>query len=91
MSGDERAGGTSETKIDLWEELGTNTLKSARECVSAIIENIRQQNFWPPTPTRQSPAWDPFAKLFFEDPEAAVTAPEVPTANTQTPTPNGEV
>ena len=66
---------SSETKIDVWETLTANTLRSARECVSAVIENIRQENFWPPTPTRQSPKWDPFAKLFFEDPVAAVKAP----------------
>ena len=64
----------SETKIDLWHNLDAGTLASALNCAVRVVENIQAQNFWPPTPTRQFPKWDPFKKLFFEDPLAAVKA-----------------
>ena len=65
----------SETKIDLWEDLTSNTLDSAKNCAVQVIENIQKQNFWPPTPSKRFPRWDNFKKIFFEDPEAAVKAP----------------
>ena len=65
----------TETKIDLWEDLDSGTLESARQCASGVIGSIRDQRFWPPTPCKHAPSWDPFKKLFFDDPLAAVRAP----------------
>ncbi|MGI9240862.1 MAG: PD-(D/E)XK nuclease family protein [Verrucomicrobiales bacterium] len=66
----------TETRIDLWEDLDQQTLDSARQCAGGVIGSIRGQHFWPPTPTKQAPSWDPFKKLFFDDPLAAVKAPD---------------
>ena len=65
----------SETKIDLWDDLSSKQLESARECAAGVINAIRAENFWPPAPDRQIPNWAPFSKLFFADTEAAVAWP----------------
>jgi len=62
----------SETKIELWETLDTRTLASAQNCAANVIENIKNQVFWPPT---EKPRYDDFKKILFDDATASVNAP----------------
>ena len=63
----------AETKIDLWQNLDTDTLSSAKNCATKAIENIKNQVFWPPA---EKPKYDDFKKILFEDAEASVAAPQ---------------
>ena len=70
LSGYVQLGATKgDVYLDLWHDLDDNLLESARQCALGVIENIRQQVFWPPA---QSPAFDDFAPLLFGDPLTAI-------------------
>lgn len=59
-----------EVAISMWEDIDDRYLESAKDCVSGIIESVRNQRFWPPT--ERLPYRDNFEELFFGDPLTSV-------------------
>jgi len=37
-----------ETGVSVWTDLGENYIEAARECIDKVIDNVKEQVFWPP-------------------------------------------
>ncbi len=52
-----------EVQISLWDQLGEDTLESARSCAENIIEAVQKENrFWPPS---EKVTYDDFEEILF--------------------------
>ena len=70
VSGYVQLGATkSEVHLDLWQDLDSELLASARECALGVIDAIQNEVFWPPS---EKPSFDNFANLLFSDPQSAI-------------------
>lgn len=63
----------SDTAVTTW-AADSEMLRSAENCASGIIEDIRHRKFWPPAPQVQ---FDDYERLFFGAPEEYVDADSI--------------
>lgn len=62
----------AEVVLDLWLELDSELMESAKVCAEGVIESVRERKFWPPA--ERLPWTDPFEELLFGEPEESVDA-----------------
>ena len=65
----------AEVVLDLWDQLDSELLESAKACAEGVIEAVQERTFWPPA--ARLPWSDPFEELLFGEAEESVDAAEL--------------